>query len=110
MRDTSRLWFRWDREDREIDLNLFCFPYAGGTTAVYRDWAGLLPANVRTVPVELPGRGARLKEPPYDSLPALIDALTEAILPALDAPFAFFGHEHGRGDRVRACPEPAPPK
>jgi surfactin synthase thioesterase subunit len=95
MTNTTAAWFQNTRAHRHVELKLFCFPYAGGTALVYRDWAGYLPLNVQVIPVELPGRGARLNEPPFVSLPVLIDALTEAILPLLDAPFAFFGHSMG---------------
>jgi medium-chain acyl-[acyl-carrier-protein] hydrolase len=43
-------------------------------------------------PVQLPGRGTRLMEPPFRKLPPLIEILTETLLPLLDRPFALFGH------------------
>ena len=74
---------------------MFCFPYAGGAAVVYRNWGEILPVTVQVIPVELPGRGARLKEAPFVSLPALIGDLSEVILPLLDMPFVFFGHSMG---------------
>ena len=88
-------WFRSGRRQRPVHLRLFCFPYAGGTAAVYKDWADHLPATVQVLAVELPGRGSRIKEAPFVSIPALIDALVGAIVPFLDVPFAFFGHSMG---------------
>jgi len=93
--NTVGAWFRGDHTGVRVDFRLFCFPYAGGGAMVYRDWADRLPSTVQVIPVELPGRGARLKEPPFVSLPPLIDALTEFIIPLLDAPFCFFGHSMG---------------
>jgi medium-chain acyl-[acyl-carrier-protein] hydrolase len=93
--NTIGIWFRRDHTPMRIDLRLFCFPYAGGGALVYRDWADHLPSTVQVIPVELPGRGARLKEPPFLSLPPLIDALAELIIPLLDVPFCFFGHSMG---------------
>jgi medium-chain acyl-[acyl-carrier-protein] hydrolase len=74
---------------------LFCFPYAGGAASVFRNWSDGLPADVELCPVQLPGRGTRLTEPPYSRLSLLVEALAEAILPLLDKPFAFFGHSLG---------------
>jgi medium-chain acyl-[acyl-carrier-protein] hydrolase len=71
---------------------MFCFPYAGGSTAVYRNWADLLPPTVQVMPVELPGRGSRSKETPFVNLPLLIEVLAEVIPPLLDTPFVLFGH------------------
>jgi|SRR5215813_10578498 len=80
---------------KTVDLQLFCLPYAGGTAMIYRDWVNHLPPTVQLIRVELPGRGARLKEAPFDNLPSLVEALTEALLPVLQAPFVFFGHSMG---------------
>ena len=74
---------------------MFCFPYAGGTALMFKKWAELLPPVVKVVPVELPGRGTRLPEPPFVSMPALIDELKEVIRPCLDGPFVIFGHSMG---------------
>ena len=54
-----------------------------------------LPADVEVCPIQFPGRGTRLMEPPYSRLSLLVEALAEAILPLLDKPFAFFGHSLG---------------
>jgi len=88
-------WFGKRGVKGGADLKLFCFPYAGGSSLVYRSWAKLLPENVQVIPVELPGRGSRLKESPFVSLPDLVVALTDAICPILDGPYAFFGHSMG---------------
>lgn len=76
-------------------LRLFCFPHAGGAASFYRGWPARLPSAVEVHGVELPGRGARLREPPAARLPALLDDLVEALLPKFDRPFAFFGHSMG---------------
>ncbi|MFD9905353.1 thioesterase II family protein [Streptomyces sp. NPDC059063] len=75
---------------------LICFPYAGGTPSVYRDWQGLLGRSIRVVPVQLPGRGPRLGEAPYTDLEALVTDLTDALLAAgLAHDYALFGHSMG---------------
>lgn len=44
---------------------------------------------------QLPGRADRLGEGAISSLPALVDALADELLPHLDVPCAFFGHSMG---------------
>jgi medium-chain acyl-[acyl-carrier-protein] hydrolase len=95
MTKTAGAWFQNTHAGRRAELKMFCFPYAGGTASVYRNWAGLLAPTVQVIPVELPGRGSLLRELPFVSMPALIEALAEVIIPLLDKPFAFFGHSMG---------------
>ncbi len=76
-------------------LRLFCFPYAGGNAAIFRTWPDGLPADIEVCPVQLPGRGTRLMEPPFTQLSPLIQALADSLLPLLDKPFALFGHSLG---------------
>jgi surfactin synthase thioesterase subunit len=47
------------------------------------------------VAVELPGRGQRTGESPYDNLDHLIADLKPALTAMLDKPYAFFGHSLG---------------
>src|SRR5207249_4459818 len=63
----------------------------------------------------LPGRETRSAETPFDSMPALIRALADAIQPYPKERFAFFGHSMGaivafeltRELRRRGQPQPA---
>jgi medium-chain acyl-[acyl-carrier-protein] hydrolase len=88
-------WFLCQKSDSRAILRLFCFPYAGGSASIFRDWAESLPATVEVCAVQLPGRGSRMLEPAITRMPRLIKALAPAILPYLDKPFAFFGHSMG---------------
>lgn len=88
-------WFHSIPLQEHRDIKLFCFPYAGGSASIYRDWQRQLPSVIQLIAVELPGRGARLTEPPFVSLSPLLDVLAEAIFPLLDTKFAFFGHSMG---------------
>lgn len=78
-------------------LRLFCFPYAGGSSAIFRPWLNQLPASaqIEICSVQLPGREARWREPPITNLATLVQALSQALRPHLDLPFAFFGHSLG---------------
>jgi len=45
--------------------------------------------------VELPGRAARLDEPPFTCMSALLEPLYYALQPLMSVPFSFFGHSVG---------------
>jgi phosphopantetheine--protein transferase-like protein len=91
---TEGAWVTCPRPNPQARLRLFCFPYAGGGTAIFRLWPASLP-NVEVCPIRLPGREARLREPPFTRLGPLVEALAKGIRPHLDKPFAFFGHSMG---------------
>jgi surfactin synthase thioesterase subunit len=74
---------------------LFCFPHAGVGAAIFRLWPADLPAELEVCGVQLPGRTTRMAEPAVTSLASLVDAISRAITPCLDIPFAFFGHSMG---------------
>jgi medium-chain acyl-[acyl-carrier-protein] hydrolase len=88
-------WITCRKPSPQARLRLFCFPYAGGGVSIFRTWSDGLPADVEVCPIQLPGRGTRLMEPPFTRLSPLIQALAEALFPLLDMPFAFFGHSLG---------------
>jgi medium-chain acyl-[acyl-carrier-protein] hydrolase len=74
---------------------LFCFHHAGVGASVYRLWSSELPASLEVCAVQLPGREGRVHERAITTIPAIIDALLPALRPALEVPFAFFGHSMG---------------
>jgi len=88
-------WFQRSRNDLESRLRLFCFPYAGGGTAVFRNWSRELGPQIAVTPALLPGREIKLREPLYTKLEPLIEQLASHIAPYLDRPFALFGHSMG---------------
>jgi len=76
-------------------LRLFCFPYAGGSAAIYHQWPTGLPTDIELVAVQYPGRATRLRESAHTKLDDLLDELQTALRPLQDRPFAFFGHSMG---------------
>ena len=73
-------WFARTSPDAGARVRLICLPYAGGTAAVYRDWAGALGTGVEVLPVQLPGRGWRLRETPSVDLKALAARAADEVL------------------------------
>jgi len=76
-------------------MRLFCFPYAGGTAAVFRNWPQYLPAEVELCAVQYPGRGSRIAEPLSEDVVDLMNEVYSDLQPFLKKPFAFFGHSMG---------------
>jgi surfactin synthase thioesterase subunit len=79
-------------------MHLFCLPHAGGSAhAAYHHWSGLLPAGIRVVPLEPPGRGKRIVEPPLEDMAALVAEYAREVVPIArsGAPYAVFGHSMG---------------
>ena len=91
----SKSWIFPAKPLPQASLRLFCFPYAGASSTIFRKWAGSLPENIEICPVELPGRGTQIKSPPFTCMEALVSAIAPMLLPYLDKPFAFFGHSMG---------------
>ncbi len=75
-------------------VRLFCFPYAGGNSLLFRKWRDTLPKNIEVCPVELPGRLSQRHIPPFPRMESLVNAIAISLLPYLEKPFAFFGHSH----------------
>jgi surfactin synthase thioesterase subunit len=78
-------------------VRLLCFHHAGGGASLYREWLRpeTFPEGIRVLPVQLPGREDRFREPAFKTMQPLVDALLDNIGPFLVPPFAFFGHSMG---------------
>lgn len=95
MRPAADKWIARQKLKPNAGLRLFCFPYAGGSAAIYRGWQEEMPAEIDVCPVQLPGRESRLLEEPFTHIEPMVKALVEALKPHMDRPFAFFGHSMG---------------
>ena len=91
----THLWLRYLRRRPLADLQLFCFPFAGGGASAFRKWDTKLPGNIEVCAIQLPGREDRLLEPPFRQIGPLVNALSELVVIGLDKPFVFFGHSMG---------------
>lgn len=96
-------------------LRLYCFPYSGGNAAAFVPWQREIDPAIELCAVQLPGRGARFREPPCTSFGALMEALGDVLEAQQVEPFAFYGHSLGaliafelaRHCRRRELPLPA---
>ncbi|MGV2826967.1 beta-ketoacyl synthase N-terminal-like domain-containing protein [Myxosarcina sp. GI1(2024)] len=110
----EQLWVKCFQPNPHARLRLFCFPYAGAGASIFQTWANELPSEIEVCSIQLPGRESRLGEVPLTRLKPLIQNLLPALKPALDIPFALFGHSLGallsfeliRELRRQNCPLP----
>ena len=86
-------WIDRDQVKSPAPSRLFCFPYVGGGSWIYRGWSEYASKEIEIIPVELPGRDKRLWDEPYSRLLPLARTLAD-VLPQ-EKPFAFFGHSMG---------------
>ncbi len=89
---------QWMVTHRQVSsgMRLICFPYAGGGASIFRSWGqDSRLSNMEVCAVQLPGREARIADPPIDDVRRLVPLLREELEPYLDRPFAFFGHSIG---------------
>jgi len=93
---TDSLWLHIPKPNPAARLRLVCFPYAGGSASIYREWPAALSPEVEVVAIQLPGRGNRFMDKPVGELDAIIEPMLAALIPYLgDKPFVLFGHSMG---------------
>jgi len=78
----------------EARLRLVLLPHGGGSAAAFAGWSAAAPPGLEVRPVQYPGRGERLDEPPLRSVPALAAGVAGA-LAADDRPLLLLGHSLG---------------
>lgn len=77
-------------------MNLFCFPYAGGSSAIYATWKKLMAPGIQLHTPELAGRGRRLMDDKYPNAAAAVDDMLSMIRSEINSgPYAIFGHSMG---------------
>src|SRR5690242_5722195 len=95
MDGSGRLWFESLSSGRQ-SLRLFCFPYAGGSAQVFRQWQRHFPSEIALWLVHLPGRGKRIGEQPFTRLQLLVQTIADLIVrEPQPPPYALFGHSMG---------------
>ena len=77
-------------------INLFCIPHAGGSAYVYYGWRRYVHNTISLYPVELSGRGRRMKEPAYTCFSEAVNDVYNDIKEKIqEGPYAILGHSMG---------------
>jgi external thioesterase TEII len=76
------------------NIQLICFPFAGGYSATFRPLQPLLQDHCDLLVAEPPGHGSN-RMPLVESLETLVDIYLEALIPQLGKPLVLFGHSMG---------------
>ncbi|WP_019634549.1 alpha/beta fold hydrolase [Actinomadura atramentaria] len=85
-------WLVRRRRRGDAALRLYCFPHSGGSPGEFVRWSDAL-TDVEVLGLQLPGRGARLEEPPFTDMAALVAAVVEDV--EFTGPYVLFGHSLG---------------
>ncbi|MBD1556477.1 thioesterase [Vibrio sp. S9_S30] len=88
-------WFAIPKPKPNAPLRLICLPYAGGNISSFVPYSSLQELTAEICAVQLPGKGSRLIETPYQSMEALVQDLAEALAPLTDKPYVIWGHSFG---------------
>jgi len=83
------------RKNRADAVTLYCFSCTGASASTYAHWRRAFPPSILVRPVELPGRGVRMKEALLRDFDQIIDDLSQRLLREELRRYAFFGHSMG---------------
>ncbi|MER7569923.1 thioesterase domain-containing protein [Streptomyces sp. NPDC097941] len=81
--------------DTAPPVRLYCFAHAGAGVSAFNGWTRSIGPGVETVPVLLPGRERRRREPRLTDRAALVAELLERVRPEPGRPFILYGHSLG---------------
>lgn len=77
-------------------INLFCLPFAGGNKYSYQRYLQKAQAFLNIIPLEYPGRGARINEPLISNMEDLVTDLYNQVKKYADqSDYAIYGHSMG---------------
>jgi medium-chain acyl-[acyl-carrier-protein] hydrolase len=78
-------------------IQLFCLPYAGGASMIFKKWERFMPEDIQLVPVEYAGRGRRSNEPLYKNVQEAVNDVYDIIARHIinGETYAIFGHSLG---------------
>lgn len=78
------------------NMILYCVPHAGSSALNFYQWKSHIRDNIKIVPLELAGRGAKSEQQLYGCFDEAVDDLIEDIMNnKSDEDYALFGHSLG---------------
>lgn len=96
MNNMKSKWFRYKSKNPiKGHINLFCFPHAGGSAQLYKEWAKLAEPQTNVYPIQLPMRENRGNEILPKSIEEVIMDFLKENESIFNEPYAVFGHSLG---------------
>lgn len=96
-------WVLSDQVDFRHSTQLLCFPHTGGCASTYRSWLADLSAEVDLLPVQLPGRETRFREPFAIDMTELVTSIVTVLTSVQFRRLAIFGHSLGAVIATKVC-------
>lgn len=88
-------WFSGPASNASARFRLWCIPFAGGGTTVWRAWSDRFKGVAEVVALRSPGRESRLDEEPIADFRALAAALADQMAPHVRPTDVICGHSLG---------------
>lgn len=88
-------WFSTFHKQANPEIQLFCFPYAGGNASTFAGWHSALPKHVAVLGLQTPGRASRLMEDPIDNMEELSSIVAEKMGSLINRRYVMLGHSLG---------------
>jgi medium-chain acyl-[acyl-carrier-protein] hydrolase len=76
-------------------ITLFLLPFAGGSSYSYKEFTKYESDKLKLSPLELPGRGKRIRESLKTNVHELVDDIFAQISTKLNKPYMIYGHSMG---------------
>ncbi len=76
-------------------ITLFCLPYAGGNSYVYKKFAEYHSNGVTIAAIDLPGHGKYFRKAPLTNIHDMAEYVFHEIHENLHKPYAIYGHSMG---------------
>jgi len=76
-------------------IQLFCLPYAGGSSHIYFEWKHKLASDIEVVPIEYKGHGRLYGDKFYDSIDDASSDICKKIASKIEGDYVIYGHSLG---------------
>ncbi len=76
-------------------IDLFCLPFAGGSSLLFHQWQKMAPKGLCIRPISLPGRDRHFHLAPINKMAEMLSWIDKQIATLNSGNFAIFGHSMG---------------
>ncbi|MDB4987433.1 MAG: thioesterase [Myxococcaceae bacterium] len=91
----NRVIFPYRTTSDSTRARIVCFPFAGGSASVFREWGALLSPLLEVCAVELPGHGQRMAEKCGERADTILEEVSAGLRALPSLPTFVYGHSMG---------------